>query len=90
MGRGKIQKTTGNLSGNQSLLCKCKREPIFHCKTTICQIITNLYSEYDFLRDSEALTQKDRDFFDQVSADMSDNDATIALHQSAYEIWFCV
>lgn len=53
-------------------------------KTTrekICEIITNLYSKFDFLRNSEALTEKDREYFDRISKDMSDSDATSALYQ---------
>lgn len=47
----------------------------------ICQIITNLYSDYFFLRDSTALTEKDREFFDRVSYDMKPGDAAFALYQ---------
>ena len=47
----------------------------------ICQILTNLYTKFSFLRDSDVLTQKDRDFFDRVSIHMRDSDATMALHQ---------
>lgn len=47
----------------------------------ICEIITNLYIKFSFLRDSEVLTDKDREFFDKVSMDMSDSYATSALYQ---------
>ena len=47
----------------------------------ICQILTNLYTEFSFLKDSDVLTEKDSDFFDRVSTHMSDSDATMALHQ---------
>ncbi len=47
----------------------------------ICQLITNLYVKYSFLRDSDVLTDKDRDFFDRVSVNMRDSDATLALYQ---------
>lgn len=47
----------------------------------ICQIITDLYIKYSFLRDSEALTDKDREYFDRISTDMRDSDATSALYQ---------
>lgn len=50
-------------------------------KARICQIITNLYSEFYFLRDQETLTEKDREYFDRVSPDMREVDATYALHQ---------
>lgn len=50
-------------------------------KEKICEILTNLYSHYSFLRDSEALTDKDREYFDRVSSKMKDSDATSALYQ---------
>lgn len=50
-------------------------------KEAICQTITNLYVKYSFLRDSNVLTDKDRDFFDRVSVDMRDADAALSLHQ---------
>ena len=52
-----------------------------NARDKICEIITNLYSKYYFLRDSEVLTAKDREYFDRISADMSDSDATSALYQ---------
>lgn len=47
----------------------------------ICQLLTNLYVKYSFIKDSEALTDKDREYYDRVSTDMKDNDATLALYQ---------
>ena len=47
----------------------------------ICQILTNLYNKYDFLRNSEVLTDKDREYFDSISFNMSDSVATSALYQ---------
>ena len=48
----------------------------------ICQILTNLYVKYQFLRDSAALTDTDRAFFDRILAvEMRDSDATFALYQ---------
>lgn len=54
-----------------------------YCRTRekICQLITNLYVKYSFLRDSDILTDKDRDYFDRISADMRDTEATLALYQ---------
>ena len=54
-------------------------------KKKLCEIITNLYIEFDFLRNSEVLTEKDREYFDRISAHMDESDATSALYQlSAY------
>jgi len=50
-------------------------------KERICQLLTNLYVRYSFLRDSEVLTEKDREYFDRISADMKECDATLALYQ---------
>lgn len=47
----------------------------------ICQILTNLYVKYSFLRDSKVLEEKDKQYFDRISADMDDSDATFALYQ---------
>ena len=50
-------------------------------KKKICEIITNLYIQYNFLRDSEMLTEKDRKYFDRISIHMDESDATSALYQ---------
>lgn len=47
----------------------------------ICEILTNLYTHFSFLKDSEVLTDKDRDFFDRVALDMPDAIASSALYQ---------
>ncbi len=47
----------------------------------ICEILTNLYIEYFFLRDSDVLSEKDREYFDRISKDMRDSDAASALYQ---------
>lgn len=44
-------------------------------------MLTNLYSRHDFLRHSDVLTQKDKDYFDRVCVGMSDVDAAMALCQ---------
>ena len=48
----------------------------------ICQILTDLYIKYSFVRDSDVLTDADRLFFDRIlQTDIRDSDATSALHQ---------
>ena len=49
----------------------------------ICEIITNLYSNFAFLRDSDVLTKKDKVYFDRIGYGMSDSDATSSIHQLA-------
>ncbi len=47
----------------------------------ICQILTSLYIQYSFVRDSDVLIDADRNFYDRVlSSNMDDSDATLALH----------
>lgn len=54
-------------------------------KTTrekICQLLTNLYVKYSFLKESTVLTDADKAFFDRIlSVEMRDSDATLALYQ---------
>ena len=50
-------------------------------RTKICEVITDLYIKFSFLRDSEVLTGKDREYFDRVKIDMVDAVATSALYQ---------
>ena len=50
-------------------------------RNKICQVLTDVYVQYDFLRDSQALTDKDRDYFDRISLDMEDSVATLALNK---------
>lgn len=47
----------------------------------ICQLLVNLYSKYEFLLDTDVLSSRDKDFFQRVSIDMNDGDATLALYQ---------
>ena len=47
----------------------------------ICQTLSNLYQEYEFLLDSDVLGERGVRFFKSISADMDDAAATMALHQ---------
>ena len=42
-------------------------------------IITNLYSQYSFLLDSDKLTEKDRAYFGRIGKEMDSSDASVAL-----------
>lgn len=46
----------------------------------ICQLITDLYNEFYFIRESDRLTAIDVQNFDKISADMEDTEATLALY----------
>ena len=53
-------------------------------KTTrkkICQLLTKLYTEHEFLLDSGVLYEADQRYFRRVSEEMDDSDASLALHQ---------
>lgn len=47
----------------------------------ICQILEDLYSAHMYLRDSDVLNAKDREYFDRVSAGMDRADAAAALNK---------
>ncbi|MBQ4529618.1 MAG: AAA family ATPase [Lachnospiraceae bacterium] len=51
-------------------------------KEKICQILTNLYIKFSFVRDSDALTDADRLFYDRMlSLEIRDSDATSSIYQ---------
>jgi hypothetical protein len=47
----------------------------------IREILTNLYNQFAFLRDSDVLTENEKAYFDKVSWDMNESIAASALHQ---------
>ena len=47
----------------------------------ICQLIIDLYSRYEFLLSENGMTERNKEFFCQVKAGMSDGVATLALYQ---------
>ena len=50
-------------------------------KERIYQLLTDLYRKFYFIRSSELLTDADRKYFDRVSLNMQESDATYALHK---------
>lgn len=50
-------------------------------KTRFCQIISDLYIKNEFLKDSGILSGKDLKYFDKVSGDMEETDATISIYK---------
>ncbi|MGN0251300.1 MAG: AAA family ATPase [Oliverpabstia sp.] len=58
-----------------------KEQNYANTRDKICQLLTNLYVKYSFLRDSDVLTDKDKEYFDRISVDMRDSDASLALYQ---------
>lgn len=49
------------------------------CK--ICQLLVRLYSQYEFLLQTDILTDTEKKLFRRVTVDMNDVDATLALNQ---------
>lgn len=58
-----------------------KEKDFQSARLKICQILTNLYSKFSFLADSDVLNQKDKEYFQRVHVSMNDADATLALYQ---------
>ena len=74
-----------NLQGTYPVIslsfARVKEDNYRTTREKICEILTNLYVKNSFLRDSDVLTQKDREDFDRICVDMRDSDATSALHR---------
>ena len=47
----------------------------------ICQLMIDLYSKYEFLLETDSMTERNKEFFKRVSAGLGDVDATLALYQ---------
>ncbi len=53
-----------------------------NAREKICQLLTNIYIKYSFLKESPVLTDSDRAYFDRMlSVEMRESDATLALYQ---------
>ncbi len=58
-----------------------KEKSYIATRERIYQILVNLYSKYDFLRDSDLLTDNDKAYFNRITMDMKEVDATLSIHQ---------
>ena len=58
-----------------------KERDYLSTKTRICQLITDLYQKYYYVRAGADMTEADREFFDTVRVDMPETVATIALYK---------
>ena len=77
----KYRKIQGSYPVINLSFANVKEQNFADAKKRICQLLTNLYSKFYFLRDSALLTDKDKQYFDTISADMDSTDATFALYQ---------
>lgn len=59
---------------------KAKENSFLNIRKKICQIITDLYNQYDFLPNSGKLNDNEKYFFRKVSAEMEDYVATDSLN----------
>ena len=55
------------------MLFRSKERDYAAARKKICQILVDLYTDYEFLLDSGVLREGDKDFFRQVSDDMDDD-----------------
>lgn len=58
-----------------------KSDNYMDAKEQIFQIITDLFSKNEYLRNSGKLGKKEKVFFDQVGMDMSNSTASMAIHE---------
>ncbi len=77
----KYQKMQGTFPVISLSFAGVKESSYPEAKHMICQLLTNLYSHFDSLRDGNWLTDKDLAYWDRVSADMKESDASMALYQ---------
>ena len=79
------EETYRNLQGTYPVIslsfARIKDNDYQKARAKICEVLTHLYIKCSFLRDSEVLTDKDREYFDRISLDMEDSVATSALYQ---------
>ena len=58
-----------------------KERDFANTRKKICQLLTNLFTQYSFLLDSGVLYETDIRYFKRVSEAMDDSDASLALYQ---------
>ncbi len=62
---------------------KVKENSYVEAKKRLCRIIADLYRQFDFLLDSEKLSQNEKELFQMVSTDMEDHVAVESLNALA-------
>ena len=61
-----------------------KEDSFLKTKEKINKLITDLYIKYEFLLESDALANADKDFFCRIlQVEIRETDATVAIHQLA-------
>ncbi len=77
----KYQKLQGTKPVISFSFANVKENTFDKMKTRFCQIISDLYIKNEFLNDSGILSGKDLKYFDRVSDDMAETDATISIYK---------
>lgn len=80
------EKEYRNLQGTYPVIslsfARVKEANYADTRAKICEILRNLFIRYSFIKESEALTDADRNYFDRIlAAEISNSDATSALYQ---------
>lgn len=57
-----------------------KETNYFSARRKICQLLEDLYTDHTFLLKSGAMEEGDKSFFQRVTVDMDDTEATLAIH----------
>lgn len=79
-GEEKYRKMQGTWPVLALSFAKVKETSYLNTRKKICQIITDLYNQYDFLLDSGKLNKNEKELYGKISADMEDYIATDALN----------
>ena len=78
----KYRELQGTYPVNSLSFARVKETNYADTREKICEIIRNLFIKYAFLKDSEVLSDADRDFYNRILAEkISNSDATSALYQ---------
>lgn len=76
----KYRKLQGSYPVISLSFANIKEKDFKTARRKMCQILTDLYADYTYLLDSGVLGEKDKAFFREVSIDMDDVRATLAIH----------
>ena len=79
----KYQKLQGTYPLISLSFANIKESSYESTKLKICELLRNLYLDYEFLLESDKLSQREKRFIDRVLDNMSEVDATMAIHQLA-------
>lgn len=60
-----------------------KEKDYIGARGKICQMLADLYTDHSFLPESGVLRDGDKDFWNRISADMDDMEASLAIHHLA-------